>query len=286
MNKYINKTYNVTEIEQNIIIGSLLGDGSLALYGRSKNAYYREHGCTQQIPYRLWKCKKLNYLDFNLNINCKYEKLSSHSNMFFTELYNKFYINRTKTITTDNIKLLTHPVGLACFYMDDGTLVIDSTKRKNNSVYIFPRISLYTLSFSKIENIIIKNHLESTFNIKTKLKYRKDGKKTIIEINKKEEIIKFINIVKPYVSQIPCMKYKINLEERFEEKKFSLKKLGYAHINSWAKNVIDNSYSKEERSFIIESKKKGTSTREIAETLNRPYWGVVDKLRRLKKNPI
>lgn len=85
-------------------------------------------------------------------------------------------------------------------------------RSKNNSVYIFPKISLYTLSFSKTENIIIKNHLESTFNIKAKLKYRKD-----------------------------------------------------------------------EISFIIESNKNGTSTEEIAKTLNRSYWGIVDKLRRLKK---
>lgn len=177
MNKYVNKIYNVTEIEQNIVIGSLLGDGSLALYGRSKNAYYREHGCDAQITYRLWKCEKLSKLDFRLNTNFKYAKLSSHSNSFFTELYNKFYINSIKTITTDNIKLLSHPIGLACFYMDDGTLVIDSTKRKDNSVYIFPRISLYTLSFSKDENIIIKNHLENIFNIKTNLKHRKDGKR-------------------------------------------------------------------------------------------------------------
>lgn len=283
MNEYINKTYNVTEIEQNIIIGSLLGDGSLALYGRSKNTYYREHGCDAQIPYRLWKYEKLSRLDFSINTNCKYAKLSSHSNIFFTELYNKFYINSIKTINTDNIKLLTHPVGLACFYMDDGTLVIDSTKRKDKSIYIFPRISLYTLSFSKSENIIIRNHLDKIFDIKTKLKYRKDGKKTILEINKKSEIIKFINIVKPYVSEIPCMNYKIDLERRFEEKRSSLKKLGYTTINSWNENIVDNSYSNEDELFILKSKKNGVSIKQIAETLNRPYWGVVDKLRRMKK---
>lgn len=284
MNEYTNKTYPVTKIEQNIIIGSLLGDGSLALYGRSKNAYYREHGCDAQIPYRLWKCEKLSKLDFSVNTNCKYAKLSSHSNVFFTELYNKFYINGVKTVTTDNIKLLTHAIGLACLYMDDGTLVIDSIKRKDKSIYIFPRISLYTLSFSKTENIIIKNHLDKTFDIKTKLKYRKDGKKTILEINKKEEVIKFINIVKPYVAEIPCMNYKIDLEGRFEEKRSSLKNLGYTNINSWNENIIDNYYSKEDELFILKAKKSGLSTKQIAETLNRPYWGVVDKLRRINKN--
>lgn len=284
MNEYTNKKYTPTEIEENIIIGSLLGDGSLALYGRSKNAYYREHGCDAQIQYRLWKSVKLQRLNFSLNTNCKYAKLSSHSNSYFTELYNKFYINKVKTITRENIKLLTHPIGLACFYMDDGTLIIDSTKRKNNSIYLFPRISLYTLSFSENENIIIKNHLDNTFGIKTKLKYRKDGKKTILEINKKEDVIRFINIIKPYVSEISCMKYKIDLEGRFEEKKSKVKDYSYVNINSWSENITNNFYSKDEELFIINAKESKISTKEIAILPNRPYWGVVDKLRRIKGN--
>ena len=167
--------------------------------------------------------------------------------------------------------------------MDDGTLVIDSAKRKGKSIYIFPRISLYTLSFSKYENIIIKDHLENTFGIKTKLKYRKDGKRTILAINKKANVINFIDIVKPYVAEINCMKYKIDLERRFEEKRSNLKELDYVNINSWNENIIDNSYSNEEELFILKSKKNGISTKQIAETLNRPYWGVIDKLRRMKK---
>lgn len=282
LNNYSNKIYNISEIEENIIIGSLLGDGTISLYGRSKNAYYREHGSVEQLNYRLWKYEKLKNLDFKINTNYTYPKISSHCNIYFTNLYNKFYINKIKTITEDNIKLLTHPIGLACFYMDDGTLVIDSVKRKDNSFYIFPRISLYTLSFSKDENIIIKNHLENIFGIKAKIKYRKDGKKTILEINKKEYVINFIDIVKPYVFEIPCMKYKIDLEERFKEKKSKLKELGYINVNSWNSNIINNSYSTEEEYFIIKSKENGLSTKEIANILNRPYWGVVDKLRRMK----
>lgn len=283
-NEYSNKIYNLSEIEENIIIGSLLGDGSLSLYKRSKNAYYREHVCEKQLPYRKWKYNNLNVLDFKINTNCKYAKLSSHSNIYFTYLYNKFYINKIKTITEDNIKLLTHPIGLACFYMDDGTLVIDSTKRNNNSIYLFPRISFYTLSFSEEENIIIKKHLENIFGVKTKIKYRKDGKKTILEINKKNDIIKFIDIVKPYVSEIPCMKYKINLNERFEEKKNKLQEMGYNNINTWNETYEKNKYTKSEELFIINSKEKGMTTKEISTILNRPYWGVVDKIRRMNKN--
>ncbi|WP_242972966.1 hypothetical protein [Anaeromicrobium sediminis] len=111
-------------------MGSLLGDGSLALYGRSKNAHYRDHGCDAQMPYRKWKAKMLSNLGFKFNENCKYGKLSSPSYPLLTELYNMFYKNKVKILNYENIKLLDHAIGLACLYMDDGSLVIDSSHRK------------------------------------------------------------------------------------------------------------------------------------------------------------
>ncbi|MBL4938002.1 hypothetical protein JK636_20025 [Clostridium sp. YIM B02515] len=68
--------------------------------------------------------------------------------------------------------------------MDDGNLVIDSTTRKNKVKYLFPRTSLYSLSFSKEENIILLEHIKNTFNIEFKLKNRPDGKHYILELNK------------------------------------------------------------------------------------------------------
>jgi transposase len=44
-------------------------------------------------------------------------------------------------------------------------------------------------------------------------------------------------------------------------------------------------YSKEEELFIIKAKENGMPAKEIAETLNRSYWGIVDKLRRMKNFP-
>lgn len=275
----------VSEIELNVIVGSILGDGSLALYGISKNAYYREHGCNKQIPYRQWKANKLERLGFKLKTSCKFAKLSSPSNPLFTELYRDFYINRVKTITENNIKLLSHPIGLACFYMDDGTLVMDFCKRKINSIFIFPRISLYTLCFSEEENIIIKDYLKRKFVLNLKLKYRKDGKKTILEVNKREDIVYFIDLVYPYVNEVLCMKYKIQLEERFQNKKTELENKGYFYINSWDRKIISKPYSLDEEKIILTSLNQGLTYSEIAELLNRPYWGVVDKIRRMKKKP-
>lgn len=203
----------MNQIEQNIIIGSLLGDGSLALYGRSINAHYREHGCDRQIEYRKWKAKQLERLDFKFSDKGKYGKVYSLSRERFTRLYKMFYINKVKTLTEENIKLLNHPIGLACLYMDDSSLVINASKRKN-SIYLSPHLSIYTLNFSKQENMLLKDYLNNAFNINLSLKHRPDGKNYILVINRQNDIIKFINIVEPYVSQVKCMRYKVDIKKR------------------------------------------------------------------------
>lgn len=275
------KNYTPTEIEMNIIVGSLLGDGSLALYGRSKNPYYREHGCVEQLSYREWKCKLLNNLDFKIRYSQMNPLLHSPSHPMYLNLYNTFYINNTKSITKENIQLLSHPIGLACLYMDDGTLVIDSSL-KSNKLYIFPRIAIYTQSFTKEENEILLNHILYTFDVKFKLKTSPYGKNHHLELNKRNEVSKFINLVKPYVADLPRMEYKINLKERLEEKCTSLEKEGKNNIIISPLEINENSYSKYDEKLIIQLKNKGVSDREIAKILNRTYYGVVDKIRRLR----
>ncbi len=271
----------INQLERNIIIGSLLGDGSLSKYGRSKNAYYREHGCTKQKGYRQWKAAMLVTHGFRFVDSAVCSNVRSKSLPALTELFNMFYVNGVKCITSDNIKFLDHPIGLACLYMDDGTLVIDSTNR-NNGKYLFPRIALYSLSFSKAENELLADHIKQVFNIDFKLKKRPDGKKFILELNKQSEIMKFINLVEPFVLEIPCMHYKIDISSNMNQKQKQL-------VNSYNKIDIANlnaeslSYSQEQVQLIIEQKKSGVSDKKIADSINKSYWGTVDKIRRLRK---
>jgi hypothetical protein len=278
------KEYSLTQIEQNILIGSLLGDGSLALYGRSKNAYYREQGCYAQAEYRKWKNSMLSKLDFKYTEYKDYVKLYSFSNELFTDLYSLFYIDGKKTITNSNIKLLDHPIGLSTLYMDDGTLVIDSTKRKNKSIHIFPRIAIYTLSFSKEENELIQKHIMNIFNINFKLKKRTDGLNYILELNKKDEIISFIDLVTPYIKDIPIMDYKINIYKRLDKKKKTLISCDeYNNITCLNYKEENNTYTYEQEKMIINLLQQKVSQKEIALILNHSYWGVVDKIRRMRK---
>jgi len=209
------KDYKINRIEINIIVGSLIGDGTLSIYGRSKNACYRENTGKAQAEYRRWKLKMLSRLDFKVNKN---GAIYSPSHPIYTKLYNIFYSENKKILTETGLKLLDHPIGLACLFMDDGSLVINNYKQGNN-IILFPQIILYTQSFTKEENLLLKEHIKKTFNIDFNLSIRKDGTNYILKINKRNEVYSFINLVKPYVSQIPCMKYKVDVDNKLIETK-------------------------------------------------------------------
>jgi hypothetical protein len=267
-----------TNYQLNIIVGSILGDGNLSYVPRSRNAYYREHFCQEQYEYRLWKCTQLKDLGFKITKN---NTLKSISHPIFSDLYGKFYINKKKTITYDNIKLLNEPVGLACLYMDDGTLVISKNNKPN--ITVNPIITLYTLNFTEEENMILQEHIYKTFNIRFNLKRHPHGKKYILTLGKREEVFNFIDVVKPYVSQVSKMEYKWNIDKRILEESKNDKRINLS--NFYSRKFL--SYTNEEIDKIIDFKKRSLSDKEIADKLNRTYWGIVWKIRDLKaKNMI
>ena len=136
-------------IEQNIIVGSLLGDGSLALYGRSKNARYREHGSSNNF-HRAWKAAKLAGQGFKLSAN---GQLTSSSHLIL-HLFSIFLPRPPKASYSDNLQLLNHPIGLACLYMDDGSLVIDSCRHKNRVRFFQGCISTYGLQYKRKRMVV------------------------------------------------------------------------------------------------------------------------------------
>lgn len=274
------KNYKMTNIERNIIVGSLLGDGTLSIYGSSKNAHYRENTGREQKEYRQWKVQMLRNLDFKTK---KDGSIYSPSHPIYTELYNIFYSNNRKVISKEGLKLLDHPIGLACLFMDDGSLVINSYKSGNN-ITLYPQIFLYSQSFTKEENILLKDHIKEIFNIEFSLSRRKDGSNYILTINKRNEVYNFINIVKPYVEKIPSMKYKIDIDNKLIEAKNRYEnKYKNKNIKLANKYTRDLSYSPYEENKIIEMYRQGYSCVDIAKYLNRPYHGLYDKVRRMKE---
>lgn len=273
------KNYKMTNIERNIIIGSLLGNGTLSKYGRSLNACYRENTGQSQKPYRKWKFEKLKNLDFKIN---SAGAIYSPSHPIYTELYELFYPNGLKILPKDGLEMLNHPIGLACLFMDDGSL-ITSGDSGVNTITISSSIYLYSQSFTKEENIMLLEHIKNIFEINFRLSNIPSGFGYHLRLHKNEEVRRFLDIIRPYVNGIPSMKYKVAIDSKLKDTKIRYSKRYPDKIVNIANKVtINNSYSKDDELKIIKMLQDGLSYKDIAKKLDRSYYGLYDKARRMK----
>lgn len=210
-NDFLSQSLSVlTPMELGIILGTLLGDSHLQKRGNS----YRlkiEHSSIQK-EYLYWKYEKL----IRLCGTTQPPRLSTHktnteSYVFYTSsgkwlepIYNLFYVENQngyfiKTITPALIKALpVDPVILAVLHMDDGSVRNDCYAGK-----------LGTMGFTKMENNYLCDYLR---------KFGVEGKVVLNSKKRQDYYISlpaktfgvFANRIRPIVSQIPSMVYKLN----------------------------------------------------------------------------
>ena len=199
------RNVSLNQIQQEVLLGTLLGDGILEKNG--KNVRLRvDHGIKQQA-YVQWKygllynlaTGKVKYYFQNLDkrTNKKYGhcKFDTFSNSALNNFYSIFYANGKKEVPKNIIDLFKSPLSLAVWFMDDGY------KRSDCNAF---RIS--TDSFSLLEQNLLQKCLQINFGIKTKI--HKKGKYWNIYIpNSQAE--KFADLIHLYI--IPQMQYKISL---------------------------------------------------------------------------
>jgi recombination protein RecA len=115
---------------QDLLLGSMLGDGSIKQEGKMA-AYFREEHAQEQKAYVKWKEKAFGRLCRKPSDNPHGYGFSTVSLFEFAEMRAKFYSQnkRYKHITTALLEQL-NPLSLAVWYLDDGTN--DSQYRANN----------------------------------------------------------------------------------------------------------------------------------------------------------
>jgi len=79
------------------------------------------------------------------------------------------------------------------------------------------------------------------------------------------------------------MQYKVNLKERLSNEKNRQKKLKEKPIVIGDLLVKPNTYSKADETLIVKLLNEGFIQKQMASKLNRIYYGIVDKIRRMKK---
>lgn len=211
---YCMKT-KINKESRNLLIGLLLGDGTI-----SKNYVFKLSHCEQQRDYLEWKIKLLGNNGIRANgvkeyiSTCGY---NSSKKVLYTQLSIIPFIKvlrrvfyRPKKIL-GNRKLLNRLSAqeIAIWYMDDGCINIRKSKNKIHGFYI--RIAT---CLPEKELQVIIDYFKEVWNISF---YKiSEGKGTYSLCCGTKEGIKFINIVKPYVQQVPSMIHKIqyNLSQR------------------------------------------------------------------------
>jgi len=203
----IKKSLRLNSRQRQLIIGSLLGDGTMRLGKGARNVSFKiEHGLAQK-EYVKWKYQILKQFIFTKSkVSYRYTKkrVKYQKSWWFrtirhpslTQLYKRFYKgngyrNGRKIIPKDIQKDIT-PFLLAVWIMDDGS-------------YSRHRIDISTYSFSLSEIHILQKCFRVKFNIIAK--YYSDRDKGYRIYFNQGETKKLIRIIRPYI--IPSMMYKI-----------------------------------------------------------------------------
>ena len=186
---------SLTSIQKEILIGSILGDGSLRKQGTRTNALLEVNHSFRYQEYVDWKWYHFKeYIKTppksrHGNGNRIAYRFTTQSLPFFTEYYFKYYLNGKKIISSDIV--LTNLI-LSVWFMDDG-----SKSRKT--------FYLNTQQFSLENQEILINALYRDLRIKSSL--NRDKQYVRIRI-KTESAHQFKKLVESYL--LPCFRYKID----------------------------------------------------------------------------
>lgn len=219
INKFWNKKWipiksslSLSNRQKSIIVGSLLGDGTMRVGERAKNANFKvEHGLRQK-DLVFWKYQELKSfvftkpkISFRFRDNgVKYSKswwFRTIRHPELTEIYDMFYLGNgfktgRKIIPNNNFfQSYFNTVALAILIMDDGSYnrgIID--------------ISTYSFSLEDIERL--RASLQLNFNLQSK--YFKDRNKGYRMYFNSKNTKALIQIISPHI--ISSMIYKINFE--------------------------------------------------------------------------
>ncbi len=197
--KLYKEQLSLTEIQAQVLLGTILGDGSLKISSSKKAARLQVCHSFSSKDYVLWKRRifgewvltEPKYYKVN---NSLIFRTISHSLIY--KYMKLFYLNNKIKIIPENIaSLLKSNLSLAVWFMDDGNGYL------NHNAY---RISTY--AFGLKGNTLLQYCLKRNFDLNVKLVRDKKGLQLYIPI-KDGSASRFRKIIEPHI--LPSMRYKI-----------------------------------------------------------------------------
>ena len=218
------KTKTLSKEQKQLLIALLIGDGTI-----SNNNVFKLSHSSQQLEFLQWKIQQLNNVGLITNGIKKYTSACGY-NLGKEVIYTQLPVNSTikalrRTVYTPkkviSRKLLNwlNPLGIAIWFMDDGYININTSQYRSSVQH---NIKISTCVDKNTVDIIIQYFKEKwDITFKSFLE-----RKSYYSIRTSSELdcIKFIDLVKPYVCQVPSMLYKIRKDltkKEFIEKQLS-----------------------------------------------------------------
>jgi len=192
------KKLSFSEIQKEVIVGNLLGDGHLCQNWSGTNFRLKIGQAKKQEDYVSWKYDILK--DFvltapKLHVSTNSVRFATISHPELTNFHNIFYQGKKKIIPK-NIGEYLSPLTLAVWFMDDGNVAKQSGKVKG--------FHLNTQSFTENENLELLNFFHS---IDIDGAMEKNHGKYRIGIWRKQSRDMFLEIIKDHI--LPSMQYKL-----------------------------------------------------------------------------
>lgn len=198
---------------RNLLIALLLGDGTI-----SNNNVFKLSHCKEQRDYLEWKIKQLNNAGLRSNGLKEYISTKGYNigkTVYYTQLNTMSFIKVLRRIfykpykRIGNRKLLNRldAKGIAIWYMDDGHINYRKTNGKIHGFYVKIATCL-----PKEELQVIIDYFKDVWNIEFYMFHEGRKKDSYSLCCGTKEGIKFINIIKPYVEQVPSMIHKIQYD--------------------------------------------------------------------------
>lgn len=203
-----------TKESRNLLIAMLLGDGTI-----SSNYVYKLAHAESQKDYLEWKIKQLNDAGIRNNGLKSYIKTrgyNSGATVYYTQLniipfikvLRRIFYKPTKIV--GNRKLLNRldAKGIAIWYMDDGHINIRRDK-DGRTMGFYIKIAT---CLPREEIQVVVDYFKEMWNINFYIFHEGKKEDSYSLCCGTKEGLKFINIVKPYVSQVPSMIHKITYD--------------------------------------------------------------------------
>lgn len=201
----------LTDLQRQVILGSLLGDMSIGIPRDRMNPYIQVAHSINQVGYIMWKYDILKNLTKSSPKTYEQKcmlRSASYDQFFSAIRFNSMLLpclhpihklvrgDGEKHVSESWLNEITDPIGVAVWYMDDGCLI-----SKSNAVFALG-------SSSSEQCSVIQDWMLNKWDITTHVYIQPNTEYKILSISAKSNLCKFRDLVEPHV--ISSMRYKID----------------------------------------------------------------------------